>query len=96
MLNCTAAPSWVPQISNCVPLLFFLIYVNDLILVVKFGCCLLFADDLKIFARLKSLANAARFQVDLDNLNRVANDLCLKLHIDKRFVNITRFLINIF
>ncbi|GBO01328.1 hypothetical protein AVEN_193622-1 [Araneus ventricosus] len=59
--------SGVPQGSNLVALLFIL-FINDLCGEFGFSWLLLFADDLKFFRQIRSSADAALLQNDLDNL----------------------------
>ena len=57
----------VPQGSHLGPLLFIL-FVNDIVDVVKYSKCLLYADDLKIFLSVSSVRDCTYLQCDLDSL----------------------------
>lgn len=59
--------SRVPQGSHLDPLL-FLLFINDMVKVFKFSECLLSADDLKIFMKVRNRLDAFRLQMDLDRL----------------------------
>lgn len=59
--------SGVPQGSHLGPLL-FLIFVNDVVKIFKFAKCLLYADDLKVYASISSIRDAVNLQRDLDSL----------------------------
>ena len=69
--------SGVPQGSILGPLL-FLIYINDLPDVLRFGTPLLFADDAKIFANVQSVTECQAIQKDLDALY----NWCVKWKLD--------------
>jgi len=58
-------PSGVPQGSHLGPLL-FTIFINDVIQCFKFSKCLMYADDLKIYACINSMIDTERLQDELD------------------------------
>jgi len=57
----------VPQGSNLGPLLFLLV-INDISECIENSHILLFADDLKLYARIESIEDSAKLQKDLDNV----------------------------
>ena len=59
--------SGVPQGSHLGPIL-FLIFINDITVFFKYVKAKLFADDLGIYANVRSLADAMRIQDDLKHL----------------------------
>lgn len=73
------ATSGVPQGSHLGPLL-FLIYVNDIGSSFTFCKFLLYADDLKLFAPVSSLADCYCIQNDLDSFHNYC--LINKLHLN--------------
>lgn len=73
--------SGVPQGSVLGPLLIN-IFINDLCQLLKCPF-LLFADDLKIFIKIKSRADLIKLQNDIDRLFRWSTENKLKLYIDK-------------
>lgn len=74
--------SGVPQGSHLGPLL-FLVFINDLVDIVKYSQCLLFADDLKIFKRIKTQLDAFHLQEDLDAMTTWCKNNKLELNIQK-------------
>lgn len=73
--------SGVPQGSVLGPLL-FLIFVNDLPEWIK--CSLkMFADDTKIWARIRSKQDSCVLQADLDNLMRWSDEWMMKFNCEK-------------
>ena len=78
---------WVPAVSGTPedgllsPLLFSL-FVNDLPSVVKTDC-LLFADDVKIFQKVRGWNDVKRLQDDINAVTRWAADWRLKLNPSK-------------
>lgn len=61
------ATSGVPQGSHIGPLL-FLVFINDIVSVLQPVGYLLFADDLKIYSRIRGLEDASLFQSVIDQL----------------------------
>lgn len=76
------APSGVPQGSNLAPL-FFAIFINDLPEYVQFSRKLLYADDVKLYARIDSEVDSENLQSDLDKLGRWCTINKLELNISK-------------
>ena len=72
----------VPQGSHCGPIL-FIIFINDIKNVIIFSKFLRYADDIKIFIRVKSVLDASNLQRDLENITKWASDNDLSLNIDK-------------
>lgn len=73
--------SGVPQGSNLGPLLFIL-FVNDLPLVVQ-SPCLMYADDFKIFNSVSAYSDGLKLQQDLDAILKWSLDNKLDLNIRK-------------
>ena len=59
--------SGVPQGSHCGPILFS-IFVNDIFDAIRFGDCLMFADDLKIFKAVRDPKDQIELQIDINNI----------------------------
>lgn len=57
--------SGVPQGSHLGPLL-FLVFINDIVDVLQYSKCLMYADDIKIFRPIDSVCDAIHLQYDLD------------------------------
>ena len=74
--------SGVPQGSHLGPLL-FLIFVNDLPTIINFSKCLMFADDVKIFMSIKSVADSLNFQKDIEKLKDWCSTNSLSLNLNK-------------
>jgi len=75
-------PSGVPQGSHLGPLLFN-IFINDISIVLKYSKLLLYADDLKIFRRIGTAADAHCLQQDLDSLHSWSITNKLNFNISK-------------
>lgn len=58
--------SGLPQGDHLSPLLLSL-FINYIVTVLKHSECLLFADDTKLFKKVKCIEDSNNFQVDLDN-----------------------------
>ena len=71
--------SGVPQQSTLGPLLFIL-FMNDVTVVLTYSKCLMFADDLKIYCLVKSVLDATNLQRDLDMLSSWCQQNCLFLN----------------
>lgn len=74
--------SGVPQGSVLGPLLFNL-FVNDIFQCFKNSRFLLYADDLKIFLKIKCLNDARKLQDDINNLHDWSSKNYLKFNINK-------------
>lgn len=72
--------SGVPQGSHLGPLLFNL-FVNDVVSVFKYVRCLIYADDMKLFATLDNHTDSIKFQTDLNFFSTwcINNDLSLNV-----------------
>jgi hypothetical protein len=75
-------PSGVTQGSVLGPLL-FLIMINDLVSVLKYSKCRLYADDVKLFAEVKYEHDCQLIQDDIDALNRWSLDNKMRFNHDK-------------
>ncbi len=73
--------SGVPQGSILGPIL-FLLYVNDLPNVTQ-NTAKMFADDTKLYARIRDLENCQEIQNDLNNLSVWSRQWLLKFNADK-------------
>lgn len=84
--NCVSdkisVPSGVPQGSHLGPIL-FCVYINDLIPTLNIAKILLYADDVKIFMRVETEAEARALQLELDVLVGWAADNGLSLNAQK-------------
>lgn len=75
-------PSGVPQGSHLGPLL-FIIFINDIVNQLKFAQCLMYADDLKLYAEVRCSSDALKLQSDLDLLVHWSIKNGLSFNIDK-------------
>lgn len=74
--------SGVPQGSHLGPLL-FLLYINSISTCFLYAQFLLYADDLKIYARVKSLEDCELLQGDLERVSRYCKENKLFLNLSK-------------
>lgn len=74
--------SGVPQGSYLGPLL-FIIYINDIVNIIKYSKCLLYADDLKIFKVIETSRDAFDLQEDLNSIVDWCEANKLKLNLNK-------------
>lgn len=79
--ECITPLSSVPQGSILSPLLFSL-FINDLPPLIKSNI-LLFADDVKIFLKIKSLSDARQLQSDIDTIIDWCNRNNLQINANK-------------
>ena len=52
---------------------------------VKSSQCVMFADDVKVYHRVRTTSDSAQLQSDLDNLSRWSADWKLRLNVSKCF-----------
>ena len=76
------ATSGVREGALLAPLLFAL-YINDLPSVVQSAECIMFADDIKLFYRVKDVPDCSLLQSDVDSPCRWSADWQLKLNPSK-------------
>ena len=76
--------SGVPEGALLAPLLFAL-YINDLPMVVNTSQCIMFADDVKLYHRVRTTSDCEQLQSDLDSLSRWSADWKLRLNASKCF-----------
>ena len=74
--------SGVPQGDHLSPLLFSF-FINDINKVLNYSKCLLFADDTKIFKKIKCIDDSLELQADLDNIYKWCIRNGMSLNIDK-------------
>lgn len=74
--------SGVPQGSHLGPLLFIL-FINDLVDVLKYSECLLYADDAKIFKKVGGLSDATELQLDINAVTDWCKLNLLHLNVSK-------------
>ncbi len=79
-----SVPSGVIQGSVLGPLL-FLIFINDLPTLVKSASVFLYADDLKLVYKVRSHADVAMLQADVDIVHQWSQQWLLPLNADKLF-----------
>ena len=77
--------SGVPQGSHLGPLLFN-IFIDDLPFVLNFCNCLLFADDLKLFRKIRDPSYCQLLQLDLDSISDWCSNNLLTLNIKLKSV----------
>ena len=75
-------PSGVPQGSNLGPLL-FLIFINDVVLYIRYSNILLYADDIKLFQPIACLADSDLLQQDLNSLTVWSEQNALPFNLGK-------------
>ena len=80
--NWILARSGVPQGSILGPSL-FIMYVNDMPSCLQHSECLLFADDVKFFKKIKSLCDCSVLQSDLENFRLWCEKWKLSLNFEK-------------
>lgn len=76
------ATSGIPQGSTLGPLLFIL-FINDISALVKWSEVLMYADDLKIFSRIKSISDSLRLQTDLNTIVAWCSRNFLDINVSK-------------
>lgn len=76
------ATSGVPQGSHLGPI-FFLIFINDIVNIFKDVQVLLFADDLKLFKRIRNIYDCLILQANLDEFFKWCEQNTLFLNIEK-------------
>jgi hypothetical protein len=74
--------SGVPQGDYLTPLL-SLFFINDMNKVLNYSNCLLFADDTKIFKKIKCIDDSLKLQADLDNFYKWGINNEMSFNIDK-------------
>lgn len=83
-------PSGVPQGSHLGPLLFN-IFINDVAECFHYSKFILFADDTKIFKKIRTVDDCLNLQSDLDRLCNYCETNKLSLNVDKcSFISFTR------
>ena len=75
-------PSGVPQGSHCGPILFNLFFI-DLSQVIGHNRMLMFADDVKIFGRMKTVNNCPLLQQDIDRFFAWCEDNSMDVNVSK-------------
>ena len=80
--NSYISTSGVPQGSVMGPLL-FIIYINDVVEVIKNSHILMYADDIKIFRKIESPDDCLLLQMDLENIQQWCIANCLLLNHKK-------------
>jgi hypothetical protein len=79
-----SVPSGVPQGSTLGPTL-FLLYINDLPMVVEHCRILMYADDVKVYLRMSNDADCRLLQEDLARIKEWTSTWQLSLAVDKCF-----------
>lgn len=88
--SCYSVPSGVPQGSHLGPLLFNL-FINDLPPLFNYCNCLLYADDMKLFCKVRNFTDCINLQHDIDSLSEWCSANKLYLNVSKcKFMSFTK------
>lgn len=74
--------SGVPQGSHIGPLLFIL-FIDDIVWILKYSKCLIYADDIKLFTRISCVNDMLNFQRDLNSLSNWCVQNRMTLNVSK-------------